>query len=181
MHVNPSPSVVSAAFRTVENFPVFAESAAAVARGGLPVEMLQAMCLRPELLQGFAHLSAAVYPGGQVERSIKELIILTVSRANRCQFCTDSHLEIVQSMGMSQEAGTPRELAAVDYTRAAIADSNAIPHEVFQKLRAVFSEPEIVEVTAMIGLISMLNMFNNCLAIRYRGDYSGVAASSPTP
>ncbi len=181
MRVKASPALVESAFKSVEHFPVFAESAAAVARGGLPVEMLQAMCLRPELLQGFAHLSAAVYPGGHVERSVKELIILTVSRANRCQFCTDSHVDIVRSLGMSQEARTPREQAAVRYTRAAIADSNAISQEVFQELRAAFSEPEIVEVTAMIGLISMLNMFNNCLEIRYRDDYGDTPSGGSAP
>lgn len=191
MHVNPSSATVRAAFESVKDCAVFAESAAVVARGGQPVEMLQAMCLRPDLLRGFAALSAAIYPGGIVERPVKELIILESSRTNRCQFCTESHVAIVRDMGMSdQPLGlldqldglTPRERAAVRYTRAALRDSNAIPEDVWSDIRALFSEPEIVELTAMVGLIGMLNMFNNCLGIRYRGEYGlcdGVTPPEP--
>lgn len=179
MRVQPSPTEVESAFRAMLTCPAFSESAAAVARGGTPVEMLRAMCLRPELLKAFGGLSEAVYPGGIVERSVKELIILAVSRANQCQFCTESHVDITKALGMSQQPSTPRERAAVQYAISAIADSNAIPDAVFADLRAAFSEPEIVEVTAMIGLISMLNMFNNCLGVRYRGEYSQPASPHP--
>jgi AhpD family alkylhydroperoxidase len=153
--------------------------------------MLQAMCLRPDLLRGFAALSAAVYPGGVVERSVKEMVILEASQRNRCQFCLNSHIAIVQEMGLSDQplslldnldGLTPRERAAVRYTRAALEDSNAIPETVWEDMRGAFTEPEIVEVTAMIGLINMLNMFNNCLEVRYRGEYgmcNGVTPPEP--
>lgn len=180
MRVHPTPSQISATFRSVADSPVFAESAALVAAGGRPVEMLQAMALRPELLRGFAALSEAVYPGGIVEREVKELVILESSRRNRCQFCAESHISIARALGMSEEPmglldeaeHLPlRQRLAVQYTRAAQADSNNIPHELVEELKAAFSEPELVELTAMIGLIAMLNMFNNCLDVRYRGEY----------
>lgn len=191
MRVSPTAETVASSFAQVSAHPVFAESAAVVARGGQPVEMLRAMALRPELLQGFAALSAAVYPGGMVERSVKELIILEISKRNQCQFCTASHVEIVRDMGMSDEpltllenleGLTPRERLAVLYARAAFKDSNAVPDELFAKLREAYTDAEIVEVTAMIGLISMLNMFNNCLENRYQGEYGmcdGVTPPEP--
>lgn len=185
MRVHPTTQQVAAAFRTVERSPVFAESAALVARGGRPVEMLQAMSLRPELLGGFAAMSEAIYPGGIVEREVKELIILEASRRNRCQFCADSHVSIARSLGLAEEpmgllddlARLPaRQRLAVEYTRAAQANANGIPDQFFDALRAEYSEPEIVELTAMIGLISMLNMFNNCLEVRYAGEYERAPA-----
>ena len=36
-----------------------------------------------------------VYPGGLLERRVKELVIITASHANDCQFCTDSHCDLV--------------------------------------------------------------------------------------
>ncbi len=187
MRVHPTSPQIAAAFDSVKDSPAFAESAALVAAGGAPVEMLRAMSLRPELLQGFAALSTAIYPGGVVERSVKELIILEVSRRNACQFCLESHLAIVRSLGISQlplqmldapGSMSARERLAVQYARAAVADSNRIPEELFAQLRAAFTEPEIVEVTAVIGLISMLNLFNNCLQNRYGGEY-GAGSADP--
>jgi alkylhydroperoxidase family enzyme len=53
--------------------------------------MIQAMCLRPEILRAFAGFGGAVYPGGLLERRVKELVIITASDRNDCQFCTNSH------------------------------------------------------------------------------------------
>lgn len=180
MRVTVSPATIANAFAQVSASPVFAESAAVVAAGGLPVQMLQAMALRPEILESFAATSAAIYPGGRVEREVKELIILEISRRNACQFCTQSHISMVRSLGMSEEplallehldALPPRQRLAVEYARAASIDANRIPDALFDRLREHFDDGEIVELTAMIGLISMLNIFNNCLQVRYEGEY----------
>ena len=66
----------------------------------------------------------------------------------------------------------PRERLAVEYTRAAMADSNAIPEPLGQQLHEHFTDPELVELTFLIGYINMLNLFNNCLEVRYNGEYS---------
>jgi hypothetical protein len=34
------------------------------------------------------------------------------------------------------------------------------------------SDPELVELTFLIGFIDKLNLFNNCLQVRYNGEYS---------
>jgi alkylhydroperoxidase family enzyme len=51
-------------------------------------------------------------------------------------------------------------------------DSNAIPSALSQQLSEHFTDPELVELTFLIGFINMLNLFNNCLQIRYNGEYS---------
>ena len=51
-------------------------------------------------------------------------------------------------------------------------DSNAIPEPLAQQLHEHFSDPELVELTFLIGYINMLNLFNNCLQVRYNGEYS---------
>lgn len=185
MRVSIDPEQLRRAFSVVQGSPAFAESSKLVAGGKRPVEMLQAMALRPEVLQAFAATSEAIYPGGIVDRRVKELIILEASRHNHCQFCTESHISIAKMLGIADPAGSPlalldrpelmneRERLAVEYTRAAQRDSNRVPSELFAQLRQAYTEPEIVELTAMIGLISMLNLFNNCLQVTYHGEYDG--------
>ena len=70
------------------------------------------------------------------------------------------------------ETLVPRERIAIEYTRAAMADSNAIPEPLAQRLHAHFTDPEVVELTFLIGYINMLNLFNNSLNVRYDGEYS---------
>jgi alkylhydroperoxidase family enzyme len=81
----------------------------------------------------------------------------------------------------------PRERLAIAYTRAAQADSNAIPEPLMRDLHEHFSDPELVELSFLIGYITMLNLFNNLLGVRYHGEYSllrdedGQAAATSAP
>jgi alkylhydroperoxidase family enzyme len=184
MRVSVSPEQIKAAFEAVKDDPSFDESRGLWERGRPPVEMIQAMCLRPEILRGFAGFGNAVYPGGLLERRIKELVIITASQTNECQFCTASHVDLVGIADIVQEplvviddtgSLVPRERLAVEYTRAAMADSNAIPEPLRQQMSENFTDPEMVELSFLIGYINMLNLFNNLLDVRYHGDYAILA------
>jgi alkylhydroperoxidase family enzyme len=181
MRVTVRSEQIQSAFAAVKDDPSFDESRGLWQRGQPPVEMIQAMCLRPEILRAFAGFGGSVYPGGLLERRIKELTIITASQANDCQFCTSSHCDIVDIADIAEEplrliadpdSLVPRERLAVLYTRAAMADSNAIPESLVRGLHEHFSDPEIVELTFLIGYINMLNLFNNCLDVRYHGEYN---------
>jgi AhpD family alkylhydroperoxidase len=171
------------AFDKVKADHSFDESRALFESGKLPAEMIQAMALRPELLRAFGGFGDCVYPGGLLARRIKELVVIESSRANQCQFCTNSHLDLVKMIGLIPDAFaalddvstlSQRERLAIEYTRAAMADSNNVPDALVDQLRLHFSDAEIVELTFLIGFINMLNLFNNCLQVRYRGEYSAI-------
>ena len=190
MRITVTHDQIRSAFEAVKDDPSFDESRGLWERGHPPVEMIQAMCLRPEILRAFAGFGGAVYPGGLLERRIKELVIISASRTNECQFCTDSHSDLVDLAGILTDPLTlvdeserlpPRERLAVEYTQAAMADSNRIPQPLASQLHEAFTDPELVELTFLIGYINMLNLFNNCLGVRYRGEYSVLwpAASPP--
>jgi alkylhydroperoxidase family enzyme len=66
----------------------------------------------------------------------------------------------------------PRERLAIEYTKAAMRDSNAIPPSLMAALKERFSDPELVELSFLIGFINMLNLFNNLLEVRYNGEYA---------
>jgi alkylhydroperoxidase family enzyme len=181
MRVTVTPEQIQSAFEGVKDDPSFDESRGLWERGQPPVEMIQAMCLRPEILAAFAGFGTCVYPGGLLERRVKELVIITASKTNDCQFCTNSHCDLVDIADIVKDPLVviedtdqlaPRERVAVAYTRAAMADSNAIPLPLAQQLHEHFSDPELVELTFLIGYINMLNLFNNCLQVRYNGEYA---------
>lgn len=183
MRVSVTPQQIRAAFDAVKDDRSFDQSRDLYEQGKPPVEMIQAMCLRPELLRAFGGFGDCVYPGGLLERRIKELVIIEASRVNACQFCAASHVDLVRLAGVIDDPEAalddPRALAvrerlAVDYTRAAMADSNRICENLFSELRGHFSEAEIVELTFLIGFINMLNLFNNCLQVRYGGEYAAL-------
>jgi alkylhydroperoxidase family enzyme len=183
MRVTVSPDQIRSAFEAVKDDPSFDESRGLWERGQPPVEMIQAMCLRPEILRAFAGFGGSVYPGGLLERRVKELVIITASRTNDCQFCTDSHCDLVDLANILKDPLTlvdqpaslaPRERLAVAYTRAAMTDSNAVPEPLARQLKEQFSDPELVELTFLIGYINMLNLFNNLLGVRYQGEYQAL-------
>ena len=179
--MSPSPRSRSrAAFEAVKDDPSFDESRGLWERGRPPVEMIQAMCLRPEILQAFAGFGNCVYPGGLLERRVKELVIITASTTNDCQFCTFSHVDLVDIADIVEEpldviehteSLAPRERLAIEYTRAAMHDSNAVPEPLVRQLHEHFTDPEYVELSFLIGYINMLNLFNNLLDVRYNGEY----------
>ncbi len=180
MRVTVTPEQIQSAFEAVKNDPSFDESRGLWERGKPPVEMLQAMCLRPEILGAFAGFGHSVYPGGLLERRVKELVIITASTTNECQFCTDSHCDLVDIADIVAEpliviedtsSLSVRERLAVEVTRAAMHDSNAVPESLWTQLHEHFSDPELVELCFLIGYINMLNLFNNLLGVRYHGDY----------
>jgi AhpD family alkylhydroperoxidase len=185
VRVTVTPDQIRSAFEAVKDDPSFDESRGLWERGRAPVEMVQAMCLRPEILRAFAGFGNAVYPGGLLERRVKELVIITASDANTCQFCVESHCDLVHIASIVDEplsliaepsSLAPRERAAIAYTRAVMADSNAVPPTLQQELHTLFSDPELVELSFLIGYINMLNLFNNSLGVRYNGDYSVLEA-----
>ena len=181
MRVTVTPEQIRVAFEAVKDDPSFDESRGLWDRGRPPVEMIQAMCLRPEILRGFAGFGDCVYPGGLLERRVKELVIITSSQTNECQFCTNSHCDLVDIAEIvadplvaieHTESLVPRERIAIAYTRAVMTDSNHIPEPLMQELHKHFTDPQLVELTFLIGYINMLNLFNNALGVRYNGEYS---------
>ena len=184
MRVTVTSDQIRTAFEAVKDDPSFDESRGLWEQGRPPFEMIQAMCLRPELLAAFGQFGGAVYPGGLIEQRLKELVILESSRRNACQFCVGTHVAVMRSLGMADAPlaalDAPGELsaredAAVRYTRAAMTDSNRVPEALFAELHGLFSDAELVELTFLVGFINMLNMFNNLLQVTYHGEYDGAA------
>jgi AhpD family alkylhydroperoxidase len=179
MRIEPDQATVLEAFSAVNNATVFAESRSLVERGLMPVEMLRAMAASPGMLQAFAALCDVIYPGGTLSRDVQELVILTASQKNACQFCHASHLDIARMVGVSCDPAlllndpsqrTAQQDLAQKYTLQLMQDSNAVSDALFESVRASFGDAGAVELTMLVGYINTLNMFNNALQNRYHGE-----------
>lgn len=100
-----------------------------------------------------------------------------MSKLNACDYCVAQHKPLLVVEGLS-EAGADTilnfkdhpELDAVDrlVVEYAIAVTNApqkIRDNVFERLRAHFSEAQIVELTLRIALCGFFNRFNDALQV----------------
>ena len=178
MRITIDPARVAETFAHFANNPSFQESAQLFARGQPIAEMLQAFAMNENVLRAFAGFET-IYPNGSLERGILEKVILRVSQLHDCQFCTNSHLEIMQGFGVGTDLSplapqTQRERLAIEYAELVTRDSNRIPDAFIERLHGAFGDPEIVELTFVIGFITMLNRFNNALEVRYRGEFKGL-------
>ena len=183
MHVTPDQTRVQQVFAALAHDMSFQESRR-LAEAGIPVvEMLQALSMCPDILEGFAGFGKGLYPGGQLPRDLKERVILKASLINACQFCANSHISIMKQLGISQDpvahldeiaAQSPKDKLVLEFTEIVTRDSNRVTPDMMAQLKTFFTEPEIVELTFLIGFINMLNRFNNALGVRYGDDYEGV-------
>jgi len=135
----------------------------------------------------FAHVPAALRhlmpmllelrKAATLPKRLLELAIVTVSTLNACRYCVAHHQPFLAVEGVSA-AGADRlldyrdhpELDArdklvVEYAIAAWETPNRIPDALFGRLRAQFSEAQIVELTLRITLCGFFNNFNDALQI----------------
>jgi uncharacterized peroxidase-related enzyme len=135
----------------------------------------------------FAHVPAALRhlmamllelrEAATLPKRILELAIVTVSKLNECAYCVAHHTPFLAVEGLTP-AGIERILEyrdhpefddrdklVVEYAIAAWERPNLIPDELFARLKAHFSEAQLVELTLRITLCGFFNKFNDALGI----------------
>jgi AhpD family alkylhydroperoxidase len=106
-----------------------------------------------------------------------ELCLLTASLLNKCNYCVSHHAPKLAVAGVS-ESGAARlldyhdhpELDATDklvveYAIAVTNDWNRTPEDIFMRLKAHFTQAQIVEMTWRTALCGASNRFNDILQI----------------
>ncbi|HYW26823.1 MAG TPA: carboxymuconolactone decarboxylase family protein [Terriglobales bacterium] len=157
---------------------VTAERAPLLARpfyaGGDPGPIGAALANVPELMEVAMPFLGVVYGPTSVPARLKEIVILAVSSANGCRYCTLSHTAVARRMGFAPDeldallgqAPPPDRWDAVE--RALLAFSEALSHrpaEAVDLLRPHFGEPEIVELVTLGSATVMLNRFATALEL----------------
>lgn len=132
---------------------------------------------KPRLVQAFAQLNAAVMdPAGEVDLGFRRLIGHVASKAAGCLYCQAHTLLGAQNFGVSEAkqaaiwdyANSPlyteAERVALDFALAAAAQPNEVTDELFARLRAHWSEAQIVEILGVVAMFGFLNRWNDSMA-----------------
>ena len=111
-----------------------------------------------------------VIASSSLEPTLLELVKVRVSQINGCAFCLDMHTKDARAIGEDEQrlhlVAVWREASCFsERERAALAWSEAVtllpesgaPDDVYDALRPVFAEEEIVALTLAIGLINVWN------------------------
>ena len=123
----------------------------------------------PDAYEIVSALGRAAAKAG-IDKQLLELIKLRASQINGCAFCVQYHILQGESLGMPadklnlvvvwREAPlfSARERAALAWTEAVtlIAETHA-PDDLYEDVRAQFSEAETVNLTMLIGAINAWN------------------------
>ena len=114
----------------------------------------------PETIKALVELEAKVQASG-LEKSLIELVKMRASQINGCAYCLDMHTKDARKHGETEQRlyllnawretpfYTDRERAALAWTEAVtlISETHA-PDDVYEEVRAQFSEAETVNLTA---------------------------------
>lgn len=130
---------------------------------------LNAFTVAPEGVKKMIEMEDILRESG-LEFSLYELVKMRASQINGCAFCLHMHSKDARAAGETEERlhllaawresslYTPRERAALAWTEALtnVAQTGA-PDVVYEGLKPLFSEVEIVNLTLLIGLINSWN------------------------
>jgi uncharacterized peroxidase-related enzyme len=143
-------------------------------RGNVP-NMFRTMAHRPEIFQTIIGHMEAILNTGTLSKALKELVIVRTSQINRTPYCLASHTSIAQRLGWTEQQidhlthaaestlFTDAEKAAILLAESMTRDPHNYTNAQFAHLRSFYSEGEVVELMAAIGLFNYFNRFNDLL------------------
>ncbi len=134
----------------------------------------------PEILRTFSAYWNATFDDGLVDNRLKELCRLYVSKTVECSYCGGQRSEAARAQGLaedlvdeillfeSSDAFDERERAALAYTRAIAWDPGLADDALWERLRAHFSEAQIVELGSFVSLTAGAQRFVKTLDLGHR-------------
>ncbi|HEU4727128.1 MAG TPA: carboxymuconolactone decarboxylase family protein [Kofleriaceae bacterium] len=160
------PAEVGELFRRVE------------AEYGFVPNILKAMAHCPELVTTFVPFWATVYRSPTIGSKLRALAALGTASAQRCDYCM-SHMTVsarragftaeqIAAIGpgrRSAELFDEREAAVVEYADALTLHPKDVPANLKARLRKLFSDAELVNITVAIALYNLTSRFLNGLEV----------------
>lgn len=143
-----------------------------IAKGKKVPKWVEVMANCEDILVGFFTMFKATMDDAPLPAVLKWKVADLVSRLNKCEFCLDvTHAQLKQ-FGVSDEEIANLEAKADDKERSALAYARAMtekayemPAEVVATARKHFSDEELVELAAVVGLFNYINRFNDALGV----------------
>jgi AhpD family alkylhydroperoxidase len=158
--------------------------------GKLP-EPLEVTAHHPGLLRGYCAFEWETGRASSVSEQLKDLAGTKAAAMVGCEFCIDIGSALASKAGVTAEqlADLQRyresdrfdetEKLVLDYAVAMTSTPASVPDELFEALRARFSERELVELTAAIAIENYRARFNWAFGIGSQGFSAGGACALP--
>ena len=133
------------------------------------------MANRPPVLEHTFGLLLDLKAEGVLPGRYLELALVTVSKLNECTFCVSNHTPRLKASGLSEEAALnildyanisefdEADRLVIEYSIEVTNNFHRVRDAMFDRLRAHFSEAQIVELTWRIALCGAFNRFNDVL------------------
>jgi alkylhydroperoxidase family enzyme len=144
---------------------------------GFVPNSLLTMQRMPAMVKGFGELTKAVMdPEGPVDLGFMRLVAHFASRAAGCQYCEAHSLVAAKIHGIGQDKldaiweyrDSPlyneAERAALDFALAAGSVPNAVDAGLMERMKAHWTEEEIVQILGAVCLYGFLNRWNDSMA-----------------
>jgi len=151
---------------------------------------------RPEIAETLWTLNSNVMrdPSSTLDQGLKRRLGAVASKVNGCRYCTSHHCAILKSPKSAGAEGwglTPEELtdmlrgegepknemqrACFDFVRAASQDPGGVPDEIYERLTAQLTAPQIVELSCVVGFWKMYNTIHEALRVPIEAHLAGEA------
>ena len=143
-------------------------------RGNVPY-FFRTLAHRPEIFRTATAHMQAVLNTGALPTKLKELVVVRTSQLNCTAYCLASHTAISLRLGWTPEhlealktwrespLFSEAEKEAIHLAECMTLDSLHYTDDDMAKLRRFYSEGEVVELMAAIGLFNYFNRFNDLL------------------
>jgi alkylhydroperoxidase family enzyme len=125
-------------------------------------ELVQVWSLSPELGGAVGNLSAAVYGERLVSPRVREVARMRIAQINGCNVCLQWRFPEMAERGVDEELYahiedpangdySEQELLAIEYADKFALDHRSLDDAFFERMKAVFTDREIFELTVCIG------------------------------
>jgi alkylhydroperoxidase family enzyme len=145
-------------------------------RGGKLLNLYRMLLHSPPVAQGWLGMFTAIRQHASLPGRDRELAILRVAVINGADYEFTQHIPFALKEGLTDaqvstlrdgkvpEGFSDRDRAVLDYAEA-MTRGIRVPDDIFARVRAVFDEREIVELTATVGGYNLVSRFLEALQI----------------
>jgi AhpD family alkylhydroperoxidase len=131
----------------------------------------------PEVLEAFVPFAEALIEGGQLDRRLKELIILSATLSNKSNYCATHHFYAAKLAGLRYEEiadihrykesphFTEKEKLVMAFTEDVTRHPGEVNADLRARIRREYDPALLVEIVALIGMSNFLNRFDDTLAL----------------
>ena len=119
------------------------------------------------------------WPGSRMSGRIKELVVIKTSHANGCRYCYAHNTALGQAAGITDDeiaalssddylqskTLSEQEKVAIQWAEAVTQNTAAKRDDLFARMKRLFTDAEIVELTMVSAMFNMINRLNDSLQV----------------